>query len=72
MDLVLDVSIDAKRQMRLNTFGMPFPSYLYFELFCFALILKWGGLKMLGLGGRTVKARCAIIHLMKPELLHLG
>ena len=33
MDLVSDMDTDLKRDMRQNTFGMPFPSCLYIELF---------------------------------------
>ena len=36
-----------------------FPYCLYLEFFCFTLILKCGGLYILGLGGRTVKTCCA-------------
>ena len=49
-----------------------FHSCLFPELFCFTLILKRGGLYTLGLGWKTVKARRDIIHLEKPELLHVG
>ena len=33
IDFVADMAIDVKRSMSLNTFGMPFTSFLYLELF---------------------------------------
>ena len=48
-----------------------FPSFIYLELFCFALILKCGGSHILGLGGSTVKARCALLHLVNPDCMQM-
>ena len=48
--LVSDMSTDENRELRPNTFGMHFPSCIYLELFCFALILKCGGSHITGLG----------------------
>ena len=55
----------------MNTFGVNVPSGLYLELFCFALILKCEGLHILGLSGRIVKARRALLQFLKPSLLHI-
>ena len=71
MDLLPDMATDAKRLMRPNTFGVPFFSCIYPELFCFALILKFGDSRILGLGGSTVKACRALLHFVKTVLLHL-
>ena len=72
MDLVVDMAIDTKREMRPNAFGIPFYSFLYLGLFFFALILNFWDSHILRLGGRSVKSRCAILHLVKPDFLHLG
>ena len=72
IDFVAYVATYTKRATMLNNFGIPFYLlYLSWNIF-FALILKCGGSHILGLGGRTEKARCDLLHLVKPELLHLG
>ena len=66
------MATDAKTEMSQNTFGIPFPSFIYPGIFFSALILKFGGLRIMGLGGRTVKAHCALLCLVKRALLHIG
>ena len=58
------MDIDAKREMRPNTFGMVFPFLYFFGLFFLALILKCRGSHILGSGGRTLKAGCDLLHLV--------
>ena len=72
MGLVVDICTYAKREIMPNTLGTTFPFLYFIELFCFSVILKCGGLHILGICGRTVKTRCAILHLENPALLHLG
>ena len=72
MSLVEDIDTDAKREMIKITLVFHFTSFLFLELFCFALILKCGGLHILGLGGRTMNTRRALLHLLNPELLQIG
>ena len=72
MYLVTDMDTDAKRTMRSRTLGVTF-IFLYFSgFFCFTLVLKCGDLYILGLGGRNVKACCAIIHLVYLALLNIS
>ena len=49
-----------------------FPSCILFELFCFDLILRCRGFNIMGLDGRNMKEMCALLHFVKPVLLHLG
>ena len=70
--LVSDMATDTKREISLNTFGMQFPIYIFLELFCLILILKCGGLHILVSDRRAAKARRALIHLVKTELMHIG
>ena len=49
-----------------------FPSCIYLELFSFDLILKCGGLHIMGLCGRTMKSRRVLIHFLKAGLMYLG
>ena len=72
MDLVADMSTDVKREISPNTLVIPFPLLSFFKFFWFFLILKCGGLHILGLGGSTVKVWCDLLHLEKPALLCLG
>ena len=50
-----------KREMIPNNFGMHFPYCIYIELFFFTLIRNGKGSHIMGLGGRNVKARCALL-----------
>ena len=72
MYLVADMATDAKREMRPKTLVLNLPSCLFTEFFCFTLVLKYGGLHIMGLGQKTVKACCDILHLVNTELLYLG
>ena len=72
MDFVADMATDAKRAKSPNTLAIHFPSFLYLELFFFVLTLKCRGLYILVLGGMTVKACHALLHLVKTELLYMG
>ena len=58
--------------MKPNTLGMLFTILPLSEIFFFPLILKYGGSNILVLGGRNVKERRALLHLLNPELLRLG
>ena len=71
MYLVADMTTYANREFRPNIFGIPFTFLVCFELFCFALILKCGGLHILGLGGRIVKVCRALPNLAKTVFLHV-
>ena len=72
IDFVSDMVIDAKRVMRLNIPGMPF-IFLSFSLIVFLRLNPqiWR-FTYSGLGGRTVKERCVLLHLVKASFLHLG
>ena len=72
MYLVADMAKDVKMEIRSNILVCLFPSCLYLEFYFFVLILKCGGSHILGLGESNVKARCDLLHLVKPALLHLG
>ena len=69
IDLVADISTYAKRAMRPNNFCTPFHLLCFFKLFFFTLILIYRGFNILESGGWAVKERCALLQLVKPELL---
>ena len=62
----------GKGQLGQITFVFNFPSYLFLRFFCFTLILKCRGSRILGLGERAVKAFRTLLHLVKPALLNIG
>ena len=66
IDLVVDMATDAKREMRTNTFGMPFA---FLSLYWFYLIILNLEVRRFSYYGM---ARRDIIHLVNPKLLNLG
>ena len=72
INLVADIDTYANGEMRPYTFGIHLPYFIYPEIFCFSSILKCRGSNILILCGRNVKARCALIQFLNPELLHIG
>ena len=70
MDFVADMAIDEKKEIR-PPLICNLMSCVFLEYFCFALILKCGGSDILGLDRRTVKARCDLLHVVNPALLHI-
>ena len=47
-------------------------SLIFYELFCFDLTLRCIVSHAMEWGGRNIKYRCIIIHLVQPVFLHLG